>query len=224
MIVHGKNVLLKMYKGGVENAIACNASCSLEFTTDTYETTFYDSDKNRTWIPNKTSATITGSGPIFLGEPITVADVVGWQTNRQLIEFNFSLTDGTDVMRVHGFGYFTRVNITGDVSQFATCDYTMIVNGEAVFYSTNSDPNADDDHPWEYEAEGGETEVADPDLVGATMVYLAREGVGIRVITSGVPGGSEVLFESTLGKLTFGTPLFKQEGDPGEWVHAIYQK
>lgn len=223
MIVHGKNVLLKVFKGGIENAIACNATCSISFETDTYETTFYDSGRYRTWIPNKTTITVDGSGPIRLGEPVTVADVVGWQMNRQIVEFNFTLTDGTDLMRVHGMGYFTYATITGDASQLANCEYRLIANGEVVFYSTNSNSNSDDDDYRDYEGEDGQTVIGDPDLLNVEVIYIAREGIGIKVITTGVPSGSEALFDKTNGTITFGTPLWN-DGTKGEWVRVIFQR
>lgn len=220
-IVQGKDVLLKLYKGGVLNAVACNASCTLSVDTDVYETTFYNSGTNRTYIPNKHTAVINGSGPIFLGEPITIGDVIAWQLARSLVEFNFTLTDGADIMRVNGFGYITKSSIDGTIGQAASCDYTIQVNGVLAFYASDVTGSGDDDRVWDSPDdyfEGGETMFADPDLIDVTIVYLAREGVGIKVITSGIPTGSEVLYNSADGSFTFGTPL-----GAGEWIHIIYQ-
>ncbi len=221
-IVQGKDVLLKIYKDGIENAIACNASCTMSIDTDYFESSFYNTGRFRKWIPNKHTAVLNGSGPIFLGEPITIADVIGWQLNRTLVEFNFVLTGGTDILRIHGFGYFIKSSVDGTIGQAATCDYTIQVNGEPVMYATNSNPSSDDDRVWDYDAEGGETSIGYPDLMGSDIVYVAREGVGIKVITEGIPSGSQVLFNKPDGTLTFGTPLLHM-GDRGEWIHVIYQ-
>ncbi|MGN6436879.1 MAG: phage tail tube protein [Agriterribacter sp.] len=218
-IVQGKDVLLKIYKGGTPNAVACNASCSLSFDTDIIEVTTYNSGAHKQWIPGKHTIVLNGSGPIFLGEPVTIAEAINWQLNRSLIEFDFELTDGTDVMRIHGMGYFIKNNIDGTVGQAASCDYTIQVNGVVTFYSTNSEAGADDDRYWDYDATDNETTYADPEFEGATVVYIGREGVGVEMITTGVPNSSQVLFNSDNGSFTFGTPLV-----PEEWLHIIYQR
>lgn len=220
MIVDGRDVLLKVFKNGIENAVACNTSCSLTIDTDLFETTFINSGSFRQWIPNKHTITLNGSGPVYLGEPITIADTIEWQLNRQLVEFNFIMTDEEgSVLRVNGMGYFTKNNVDGTVAQFATCDYTIQVNGVVTFYSNNNGVNADDDRVLPpYEAEGGEVTIGFEELIDAKIVYIAREGVGVKIITSGTPSGSEVLFNTGNGTLTFGTALMAEE-----WIHVIYQ-
>ena len=48
------------------------------------------------------------------------------------------------------------------------------------------------------------------------MMIVTRSGIGVKPISSGSPGGSEVLFSGTT--LTFGSPL-----GVGEWVHVVYK-
>lgn len=215
----GKNVLLKVYKGGIANAVACNTSCSLTMDTDDYETTFLNTGAFRTWIPNKTTVVVEGSGPIFLAAPVTAADVLTWQFNRSIVQFDFTMSEGNDLLRVSGIGYFLHSKISGDVNQFATCDYTIKVNGAITIYSVNNSVGAGDVEPYDKDDfEGGEVDFADPVLENVQLLHLSRSGVGIEIIPVGVPNASQALFEPSLGKITFGTPLATNE-----WVHGIYQ-
>lgn len=161
-LLNGNDVTLMIYKDGVYSGVACNASCSLNIETDLYETTFYESGNFRQWIPNKHSITIDGSGPIFLGETITVADVIQWQLNRTLVSFQFEMVSGADSVAVAGMGYIISSTIDGTVNQAATCDYTIQVNGVITFYSVQVDGDGNSSEPWDYDAAGGETTIVDP--------------------------------------------------------------
>lgn len=66
-------------------------------------------------------------------------------------------------------------------------------------------------------AEGGETEVVYPELIGKTILLVLRSGFGVKLITTGTPISDEVLFTSTTGTLTFGAAL-----SPQEWVYVLY--
>jgi hypothetical protein len=68
-----------------------------------------------------------------------------------------------------------------------------------------------------YEATGGETTVSDADLIGAQLLDLEVEGIGLQIITTGTPTGSQVKFDTLTGTLTFGTML-----GAGSWVNALY--
>lgn len=216
-LLNGKDVTLLIYKDGVYSGVACNASCSLNIETDVYETTFYNSGKYRQWIPNKHAITIEGSGPIFLGETITVADVIQWQLNRTLVSFQFEMIAGADSVAVAGMGYIISSTIDGTVNQAATCDYTIQVNGVITFYSVSVSADGNSSEPWDFEAVGGETTIADSELIDREILLVAREGIGVEMIEEGIPNGSQVLYTASTGSLTFGTALTSEE-----WVHVIY--
>lgn len=216
-LVNGKDVTLLVYKDGVYSGVACNASCSLNIDTDLFETTFYDSGAYRKWIPNKHDISIDGSGPIYLGETITVGDVIQWQLNRTLVSFQFMLESGADNVAVVGMGYVISSKVDGTVNQAASCDYTIKCNGAPTFYAVSTTPDGNTSNPWDYDAEGGEVEIADTDLIDREILYVAREGIGVDIITTGIPSGSQVLYTASTGTFTFGTELYA-----GEWIHAIY--
>jgi hypothetical protein len=215
-LVQGSDVLLRISNGGALNAVGCNASCTLEITTDTYETTFEESGSYRSYIPNKHSAILRGNGPIILGEDLVVSDIVQYQLNKTVITWEFRGTDNTDTFVYSGNGFFTQCTIDGAVGQAAQCDYTIQVTGEI---SVVAAPPLGDGEPqiYTYEATGGETTVSDADLIGVQLLDIEREGIGLEIITVGTPDGSQVKFETLTGTLTFGTMLFA-----GEWVNALY--
>lgn len=215
-LVQGSDVLLKIANGGSLNAVACNASCTMEITTDTFETTFEETGSTRSFIPNKHTASLRGNGPIILGQDVRVSDIVQYQLNKTIITWEFRYTDGTDTVVYSGNGFFTSTNIDGAVSQAAQCDYTIQITGAISI--TAAPPLGDGDPQiYTYIATGGETTISDSDLIGALLLDIERSGIGIQIITSGTPTGSQVKFTSLTGTLEWGTEL-----GPGEWINALY--
>jgi hypothetical protein len=69
-----------------------------------------------------------------------------------------------------------------------------------------------------YTAEGGETELSNPDYIGAQMIEVIRNGGGLLIITIGTPDLDEVKFDDSTGTLTFGYELGFEE-----WVQTVYE-
>jgi hypothetical protein len=70
--------------------------------------------------------------------------------------------------------------------------------------------------PIDYIAAGAETELVYTQLIGMTVTLVMRDGIGYRVITTGTPTPTQVLFDTTTGTVTFnsGSPL-----SADEWIH-----
>jgi predicted secreted protein len=217
MIVQGQDILLKVSNGGALNSIACNASCALEMVMDTLETTFEETGADRTWLQNKRTTTLRGSGPIFLDRSVRASDVMQFMLDKTELtwEFSGSDTDG-NTMVYSGTGFFEQCTIEGTIGQAATCDYLMRVNG-GISIVAPPPTGEGDPEIYTYEATGGETTISDSDIIGAVMLDIEREGIGLQIITAGTPTGSQVKFTSATGTLEFGYAL-----GAGEWINGLY--
>jgi hypothetical protein len=67
-----------------------------------------------------------------------------------------------------------------------------------------------------YTATGGESSIADADLIGATVIDVERNGIGLIVVTTS-PSNNEVQFTTGTGTLTFGYVL-----GAGEYIQVLY--
>jgi hypothetical protein len=62
-----------------------------------------------------------------------------------------------------------------------------------------------------YTALGGETEVTEVSLINKTVFGVFKDGIAKSIIVAGIPDSDEVLYEPSIGKFTFGIPLFQGE-------------
>ena len=222
-VVNGKDVILSISQGGAFNPIACNAVCSLLFERDEIETTFRDSGDVRTFVPGKANIMLEGSGPIEYASDYSPADVVDAFIAKTIINWEFTLSDANGHAPINktysGSGFFRSVSLTGDVQQAATCDYTIRVTG-AISGTTDPALVPPTLKSLFYDATGGETTIFNVDWVGADMLEVMRNGIGLEIIDSGTPGGSQVLFDSVAGTLTFNSGLALSAG---EYIQTLYE-
>jgi predicted secreted protein len=217
-LVQGRNVLLKVFKTDGYYSIACNSSCTLNMAIDELETTFLGSGAQKTYIPNRVSQSLQGSGPIYLADSLTAADIRNYAMNRSLIQWSFELTDNdANTVSYTGTGFFTSVDITGDVSNAALCDYQIRVTGPVNASGGVPGSSLDDTAVFVYTATGGEISFSDADLIGVTVIDVERNGIGLIVKTTS-PSVNEVQFASGTGTLTFNYAL-----GAGEYIQVIYQ-
>lgn len=217
-IVNGKDVILSIATGGGFDPILCNASCSINFSTDSLETTFEDDGAYRGFVPNKHTVTLKGNGPIQLGENYTAAQIVEFELARTIISWKFEFDDGTNTVIFSGTGFFTAIDITGDAGGSpATVDYTIQVTGEVSVDDTPPPGGSGTPAIWTYTATGGETTIGDPDLLNALILDVEREGIGLEIITAGSPTGNQVKSTPTGGTLEFGYAL-----GAGEFINVLY--
>lgn len=223
-VISGKNVVLSINRGGTYYAVACNSVCAMKMDRDFLETTFRDSGDIRTYVPFKGTISITGSGPIEFDASFTAQNVVDLWANAELIQWSFELTDdkghSTISKEYTGYGYFKSVSLTGDVQQAASCDYEIIVSNDITGIDGGIiGGNLTNFYTLEYDATGGETFISDDDWIGATIMEVLRNGVGLELITSGTPTGSQALINDTTNIIEFGLAL-----GAGEYIQVIWGK
>lgn len=216
-LVQGKNVLLKVINGGTYQTIACNQSCSLEMGIEEIESTFIGSGADKSYIPGRVTRTLRGNGPIYLNRDVDVQDIYGIATARQLVSWSFELTDNDSASTSYtGTGFFTNVSITGDVNSAADCAYTIRVTGEVEASSGLPTAGTGDAAVYVYTASGGETSFANAVLIGATVIDVERNGVGL-IVTNSAPSVNEAQFTSGTGTITLNYAL-----GASEYVQVIY--
>ena len=85
--------------------------------------------------------------------------------------------------------------------------------------ATKLDENINSDAPMDtstiqyvnYTAIGDEYVITDGNLIGKTIFLVLKDGVGFELLTGGTPSGKQVVFNSTLGTLTFGVTFASDE-------------
>ena len=222
-VVNGKDVILSISQGGAFNPIACNSVCSLLFEREEIETTFRDTGDVRTFVPGKASITLEGSGPIEYAADYTSSDVIDAFLARQIINWEFTLSDNNGhapITKTYaGTGFFRSVSITGDVQQAATCDYSIRVSGP-ITGATDPSLVPPTLQTLFYDATGGETTLYNVAWVGADMLEVLRNGIALVIIESGTPSGSQVLFDSVAGTITFNSGIALAAG---EYIQTLFE-
>ena len=217
-LVQGRNVLLKVLKNGTYSSIACNTNCTLETTVGSLRTTFRGAGASEGYLPTTVSKVLTGNGPIYLDDTLTADDIQSYTDTRQIIAWEFELTDNdANVVTYSGNGFFTSLRLQGDVSQPADCAYTIQVTGAVSIGVGPGTGTGAGPFVFLYDATGGESSIADADLIGATVVDVERNGIGLVVTTISPANGNEVQFTTGTGTLTFGTVL-----GAGEYIQVLY--
>jgi hypothetical protein len=181
------------------------------------ESTFIGSGADKSYIPGRVSRTLRGNGPIYLDRDVDVQDVYGIASARQIISWSFEATDNdAATISYTGTGFFTSVNITGDVNNAADCAYTIRVTGEVNASTGLPTPGTGDADVYVYTASGGEISFANAVLIGATVIDVERNGVGL-IVTGSAPSVNEAQFTSGTGTITLNYAL-----GAGEYVQVIY--
>lgn len=223
-VVNGKNVVLSVNRSGQWQPVACNAVCALHLQRDFLETTFRDTGKNRTFIPYKATVTLDGSGPIEYDSAFTAHDVILLWQAAELIQWRFQLTDDKGHAAITkeytGYGYFRNVNVTGDVQQPGMCDYEILSSGDTTGMDVGLPGGGGATEFFEetYHPDEGETLIGNGAWIGASMVEVLRNGIGLDILTGGTATlGEQVVFDSVAGTLTFGLAF-----GPDEYVQVIW--
>lgn len=222
-VVNGKDVVLSIGVGGTYYPVACNAVCSLNFERDAIETTFRDSSDIRQFIGGKAIITLEGSGPIEYAAGYTPADVFDAAYSNSPVNWQFEISDTkghAGITRTYnGSGFFKAVNLTGDVQQAATCDYTIQVSGDI---SGTTDPGTTPPmlRTRFYTATGGEVTLFNALWLDADMIEIARNGIALEIISSGTLDGNKALFDPIAGTITFdaAVPL-----SVDEYIQTIFE-
>ena len=230
--VQGKNIMLyyheppsEAYPTGRDIAFACSTNCSFSVNVDQKEVTsqtsaWYREYKNdiATWsISCDGLVTLTGYGYLFLLQQ---------QQNRTQILIKFVIDNGVDgLVIISGNCNLTSLQINAPYKEIGT--YSVSLQGSGAYGTTGTTINPSgvviiaggQVYMKQYTAAGGETTITWSDMIGKICLGVTRGGVEVRtILTSGVPTGENVTFNSTTGVLTFARVL---ESD--EFIRGIFQ-
>ena len=230
--VQGKNIMLyyheppsEAYPEGRDIAFACSTNCSFSVDVDQREVTsqtsaWYREFKNdiANWsISCDGLVTLTGYGYLFLLQQ---------QQNRTQILIKFVIDNGVDgLVIISGNCNLTSLQINAPYKEIGT--YSVSLQGSGAYGTTGTTINPSgvviiaggQVYMKQYTAAGGESTITWTDMIGKICLGVTRGGVEVRtILTSGVPTGENVTFNSTTGVLTFARVL---ESD--EFIRGIFQ-
>ena len=232
-VVLGKNIILMVQRSGVYVPIATGRDVSLEGNREALETTSTVSGKFREYIKGKIGFTITISGLVsFNYSPFFTADnlfdeFIGNDSGNILFQF-IATVDGASMIYSGAFvlSQYSMKRSYNDVASFdlsamVTGPVTRTLSGSYIPAPTTGNiiVNPSEVTSLEYTATGGEV-ITYPALMGHVPLIITRGGIEVgQLIQSGTPVGSQVLYNSATGTLTFSTdsPLVA-----GELVRIIY--
>jgi len=218
--VKGDNVILYAKLGSTYYPIACSKDVSITTTSDKIELAPYTSGKWRSYIYGRITGTISGTGitKIVADNANSIFDLLDFQYDQVIILTKYSITDPQGNFRTYEVPcLIDEINISGAAGQFSNFSYTLTMNGDPSFDQTNVAGALTDVDSWDYLAVGGETSISDGVLVGVDVLDIRRNGIGLQIIYSGTPTGSQVKFTSATGAVEFGFALGAEE-----YIKVIY--
>jgi len=230
--VQGKNIMLyyneppsETYPEGRDIAFACSTNCSFSVSVDQKEVTsqtsaWYRQYKNdiATWnITCEGLVTLTGYGYLFLLQQ---------QQDRTTILVKFVIDNGLDgLVIISGNCNLSSLQINAPYKDIATYSVSLQGTGAYGYSGTTVNPSGvvivagGQVYMKQYVADGGESTITWTDMIGKICLGVTRGGVEVRtILTSGVPTGENVTFNSATGVLTFARVL---ESD--EFIRGLFQ-
>ncbi len=191
--------------------IACGTSGTITTNTDKIETAPYTNGKWRSYEYGRTTGTISSAGLIKINPGSTAYspfDLIDYQHAHQKVLTKYSITDPQGNSKTYQVNcLIDEVSINTEAGGIATYTMSMTMTSDPTFIQTPVDTGGDNVQAWDYIASGGEITISDPILIGNEVIDIRRNGIGLEVIFLGIPNSNQVLFEDTLGQLTFGMAL-----------------
>lgn len=219
--VLGNNVLMYITGISADVLFACARSNSLESSMSLKEVTGYNSNKYREYKPDLNSMTMSVEGLMILKD---YSYLLLWQLQdaQAQITVKFSVDNGADGFVVWTtYGYITSLKLDSPYSEVATYSCSLQMTGKPTA-SGVSPINTNPVNELEYTGTGGETSFILAGLVLANkLLYFSRGGMDQgAILTTGTPSNNDILFDSTLGKITLATtaPL-----GAGEFCRILYR-
>lgn len=223
--VIGKNIMLyyheppsETYPTGRDIPFSCSTNCTFSVNVDQKEVTsqtsaWYKEFKNdiATWnVTCDGLITLDGYGYLFLLQQ---------QQNRTTILVKFVVDNGVDgLVIISGNCNLTSLQLNAPYKDIGT--YSVSLQGTGAYGTTGMIINpqgviitsATPVYTKQYVASGGESTITWSDMVGRNCLYVSRGGIDVReILTSGIPTGDQVKWDSATGTLTFGRVLVATE-------------
>jgi TP901-1 family phage major tail protein len=231
--INGTNIVLYYYDNATSTGVPFGAStsCTLTMSNDQVEITTSESDGFRQYKSAQTTWSVSCDGFVALSDNYNYAYLSQLMLDKEAITVKFSIdNDNGDGSHDLGFTIFTgqanisSLSLTGPVENASTYSVTLTGNGgisidgvevtqEGILIGSQIVKMFD------YTASGGETSKTWSGSIGFECFSVTRGGVEVQnILTSGVPTGNDVMFNTVTGVLTFGTALVA-----GEFVRALFK-
>lgn len=219
--VKGDGLVLYVKLGSQYLPIACGTSVTISTVTDKIELAPYLNSKWRSYIYQRTTGTITGSGLIKI-EPgaglYSPLDLIDYQHEHIILLAKYTVKDPQNNTKTYEVScLIDEVTLSSNAGTNATYDFALSMTGNPEYTQVPVDTGGDNVQAWDYTATGGETTIGDVLLINGEVVDVRRNGIGLEVIFSGSPTGNQVLFNDSTGQLTFGYAL-----GADEYILVIY--
>jgi len=201
--------------------IACGTSATISITTDKIELAPFTSGKWRSYEYGRTTGTISTSGLIKINagaSNYSPFDLLDYQFAHLKVLTKYVITDPQNNSKTYEVNcLIDDITFQTDAGGSATYDMNMTMISDPSFVQTPIDTGGADVDAYSYDATGGETSISNSSLINVELLDVRRNGIGLDIIYSGVPNGSQVKFTAGSGTLEFGMNLAATE-----WILAIY--
>jgi len=207
-----------------------STNCTFSTSVDQVEVTTTNSASYKEFLGSQISWNISADGFIALSDYSYLFLLNKLQTKEQIIvKFQIDNDNGSGSGTL-GYSIFTglanivKLDMSGPVENASTYSVTLQGTGPYTVTGTQVTPTgvvieSSNVSMQQYTAFGGETTITFSTQIGSTCLSVTRGGIEVRsILTSGVPTGENVTFNSSTGVLTFARAL---EAD--EFVRAIFK-
>lgn len=207
-----------------------STNCTFNTSVDQVEVTTTNSASYKEFLGSQISWNISADGFIALSDYSYLFLLNKLQTKEQIIvKFQIDNDNGNGTGAL-GYSIFTglanivNLDMSGPVEGASTYSVSLQGTGPYTVTGTQVTPTgvvieSGNVTMQQYTAFGGETTITFSTQIGTSCLSVTRGGLEVRtILTSGVPTGENVTFNSSTGVLTFARAL---EAD--EFVRAIFK-
>lgn len=208
-VVKGNSMVLYAEISGSYKPVACAKSCSITTTSEVIDLASYSSSTWTQSIYGRLSGNISGTGLTLLSDAsnYTNFDLFNLQFARTQFNVKVILTDTNSSTKViESPVIIEEISVSGETNGIVNYSFSFKMSGVPTTSGT-AVSNPTTSYKYTYTATTTVSTVTNSGMIGASVIYLEKNGTKLTVITSGTPTSAQVLFESSLGKFTFGTSL-----------------
>lgn len=219
--VKADGVVIYHKMGSSYYPIACGTSATISVTTDKIELAPFTAGRWRNYEYSRTTGTISTSGLIKIdagASNYSPFDLHDYQLGHLKVLTKYVITDPQSNSKTYEVSCLVDdFTINTDAGGQATYSMSMTMVSDPTFIQTPVPPGGTVVNAYEFFATGGETTISNSSLIGVQILDVRRNGIGLDVVTSGTPTGSQAKFTSGSGSLEFGMAL-----GASEWILVIY--
>lgn len=131
-VVKGKDVILYFFNGTIYKPIACAKDATITITADYLETAPATNTRSRTYVANRLSGSISGSGLTkVVGDAgqATIFDALLLQLAGTPLTVKYNVTDGTNTKYFEVNTIVEEITLTTQSIGFATYNFKLLING-----------------------------------------------------------------------------------------------